>query len=58
MSHLYIYMNRPGCVYFDDFEAVLKICVLIAGEVREFAVNLEAKGREEGLKRKILTLSQ
>lgn len=51
-------MNRPGCVYFDDFEAVLKICVLIAEEVREFAISLEAKGRDEGLKRKILSLSQ
>lgn len=32
-------------VYFDDKEAVLKICIPIADSIREFSIELESKGR-------------
>jgi hypothetical protein len=45
-------MEKPDMIYFDHYDSAVKVCVPIAGQIREYMLPLQSKGRMEAIRRR------
>lgn len=45
-------MEKPDMIYFDHYDSAVKVCVPIAGQIREYTLPLQSKGRMEAVRRR------